>query len=123
MSGNENRKEKEEHYILKEERLRENLKNGFGVTALWVSFSEPSAGHHTRLGLAEIQVPCHDTVPDFPVWQPVKNDSNVNSMSIKNNPSKNKKMGNAFPPRCLVHSGSLTCTRVPIYSGCAKRIP
>ena len=104
-SGNENKKEKEEHYILKEERLRENLKNGFGVTALWVSFSEPSAGHHTRLGLAEIQVPCHDAVPNFPVWQPVKNDSNVNSMSIKNNPSKNKKMDNAFPPRCLVHSG------------------
>ena len=47
MSGNENRKEKEEHYILKEERLRENLKNGFGVT--------PSGCHSLSLRRDTIQ--------------------------------------------------------------------
>ena len=50
-SGNESRTEKKEHYILKEERLKENVKNEFGVTALWVSFSEPSEGHHTKRAL------------------------------------------------------------------------
>ena len=60
-------------------------------------------------------------------------------------PFKGRKYRNNFPPlylweyylskvflptrreapksRCLVHNGSLTCTRVPIYSRCAIRIP
>ena len=47
---------------MKEERLKENVQNEFGVTALWVSFSEPSEGHHTKRGLSEIQVACRDAV-------------------------------------------------------------